>query len=148
VSLSIALIIVIKFLGGGYVQQALVSLSIGNRPLCPEDKSTHTPLRQTKLTTVFGLEVERGCKITKVAAENLDVAMIKICHLDDLDIFVGGVGDINVTCPDKDKEVLFVRFSPLLCFCFWLGWHGGGMELWTVVCAVVVEGGCGGVVWR
>ncbi len=42
VSLSLALIIVIKFLGGGYVQQALVSLSIGNNPLCPEDKSTHT----------------------------------------------------------------------------------------------------------
>jgi hypothetical protein len=43
VGLSLALIIVIKFLyGGGYVQQALVSLSIGNGPLCPEDKSTHT----------------------------------------------------------------------------------------------------------
>ncbi len=43
VGLSLALIIVIKFLGGGYVQQALVRLSIGNSPLCPEDKSTHSP---------------------------------------------------------------------------------------------------------
>ena len=41
-SLSIAIIIVIKFLGGGYIQQAWVSLSIVNGPLCPEDKSTHT----------------------------------------------------------------------------------------------------------
>jgi hypothetical protein len=40
VGLSLALKIVIKFLGGGYVQQALVSLSIGNGPLCPKDKST------------------------------------------------------------------------------------------------------------
>jgi hypothetical protein len=48
VHLSLALIIVIKFLGGGgYVQQALVSLSIGNGPLCPEDKPTHIlPERQ------------------------------------------------------------------------------------------------------
>jgi hypothetical protein len=42
VSLSLALIIVIKFLGGGNVQQALVSLSIGNGPLYPEEKLTHT----------------------------------------------------------------------------------------------------------
>jgi hypothetical protein len=42
VVLSLALIIVIKFLGGGHVQQALVSLSIGNGPLCPDDESTHT----------------------------------------------------------------------------------------------------------
>ncbi len=43
VDLRLALIKVIKFLGGGgYVQQALVSLSIGNNLPCPEDKSTHT----------------------------------------------------------------------------------------------------------
>jgi hypothetical protein len=43
VGLRIALRIVIKFLGGGgHVQQALVSLSIGNGPLYPEDKLTHT----------------------------------------------------------------------------------------------------------
>jgi hypothetical protein len=42
VGLSSALIIVIKFLGGGYIQQALASLGIGNGPLYPEDKSTHT----------------------------------------------------------------------------------------------------------
>ena len=28
--------------GGGHVQRALVSSSIGNGPLCPETKSTHT----------------------------------------------------------------------------------------------------------
>jgi hypothetical protein len=44
VGLMIALIVVIKFLGGGHVHQALVSLSIGNDPLYPEDKLTHTPL--------------------------------------------------------------------------------------------------------
>ncbi len=44
VGLILALIIVIKFLGGGYVQQALVSLSNGNGPLCLEDKSTHATM--------------------------------------------------------------------------------------------------------
>jgi hypothetical protein len=40
---SIALMIVVKRLGGGgHVQQALVSFSLGNSPLCPETKSTHT----------------------------------------------------------------------------------------------------------
>jgi hypothetical protein len=39
---SLVVRIVVKFLGGGHVHQALVSLSIGNGPLNPEDKLTHT----------------------------------------------------------------------------------------------------------
>jgi hypothetical protein len=43
VSPSIALMIVVKRLGGGgHIQQALVSFSLGNGPLCPETKLTHT----------------------------------------------------------------------------------------------------------
>jgi hypothetical protein len=44
--------------------------------------------------------------------------MVKICLLGALNIYVGGVGDVNVTCPDKVEEVFFVRFSPLLAFVF------------------------------
>ncbi len=55
VGLRIALIIVIKFLGGGHVQQAFVSLSIGNDPLYPEDKLTqaspHKPLPRNDMDT-------------------------------------------------------------------------------------------------
>jgi hypothetical protein len=95
-------------------------------------------------TTVFGLKVKRGCKIEKVAVEILDATMVKIRLLDVLDIYVGGVVDINVTCPDEVEEVFFVHFPPLLCFCFWLGRHWGGE--WGR--GVVVGGGCGCVVWR
>ncbi len=99
---------------------------------------------------VFSLEVERGCKIAKVTVEIFDVTMVKICLLDELDHFIRGVGDINVTSPDKVKEVFFVCFSPLLCFYFWLGWHWGGSGVAEIggVCAVVVGGDCGGVVWK
>jgi hypothetical protein len=42
---------------GGHVQQALVSLSIGNDPLYPEDKLTHT-----YLTAFFMAEDENNKK--------------------------------------------------------------------------------------
>ncbi len=41
----------------------------------------------------------------KVVAEILDVAMGKILLSNVLDIFVGAVGDINVSCPDEAKEI-------------------------------------------
>jgi hypothetical protein len=36
------MIVVKRLGGGGHVQQALVSFSLGNGPLCPETKLTHT----------------------------------------------------------------------------------------------------------
>jgi hypothetical protein len=47
--------------------------------------------------------------------------MSKILLSDGLDIFEGGVGNINVTFLDKVGEVFFVRFSPVLCFYFLCG---------------------------
>jgi hypothetical protein len=49
---SLVLRIIVKFLGGRHVQQALVSLSIGNGPLNLEDKLTHTPTYQKGETAI------------------------------------------------------------------------------------------------
>jgi hypothetical protein len=78
----------------------------------------------------------------------LDILMIKICFLNVLNICVGGVGDINVTCPDKVKEVFLSNFPYF--FAFVLAWEALGEEwgcgwlcvlwLWEVVEAVL----CGG----
>ncbi len=45
------------------------------------------------------------------------------------------------------EEVFFSAFLHCFAFTFGLG-DIGGMRLQRVVCAVVVGGGCGGVVWR
>ncbi len=78
--------------------------------------------------------------------EILDAVMGKILPLDVLNIFVGGVGSINVAFTDEVGEVFLVRFSPVLCFYFWRGWQLGGgvglqlcvMWLWQVVVVVAV----------
>jgi hypothetical protein len=73
VSLNLALIIVIRFLGGGHVQQALVRLSIGNGPLYPEDKITHIPLLKTgALASTHDLFYELTMKKLEINQGRLD----------------------------------------------------------------------------
>ncbi len=74
--------------------------------------------------------------------EILDVAMVKICLLDVLDIYVGGVGDINVTCPDEVKEVSLSAFPQCFAFAFGLGGIGGD---WVLESCVLC--GCGRWLW-
>ncbi len=70
--------------------------------------------------------------------------MGKILPLDILDIFMGGIVDINLSFPDKIREVFLVHFSPVFCFNFLRDWHWGGSGVVeSVVYAVVVGGGCG-----
>ncbi len=75
--------------------------------------------------------------------------MVKINLSDVLNIYVGGVGDINITCPDEVKEVFFCLLFPtaLLLLLAWeaLGGEWGCREfcmlwLWEMVVAVL----CGG----
>jgi hypothetical protein len=57
-------------------------------------------------TTVFGLEVESGCKIAKVAVKILDVLMVKLCLLDVLGIYVGLVVIPRGTVCPKSCRIL------------------------------------------
>ena len=55
-------------------------------------------------TTVFGLEVRQGCKISKVVAKTNWVMMSEVWDADGINVLDGGFVSINNVCPRKVLE--------------------------------------------
>jgi hypothetical protein len=70
--------------------------------------------------------------------------MSNILLLSGLDIFEGGVNDINVTFLDEVEEGFFVAFPHCFAFIFCVGGIGGGVGCGE--CCVCC--GCGRWVWQ
>ena len=87
---------------------------------------------------ILDFEVPRCRIFTEIAAEIPFVAVPKMKVSDLVDIWVGGVGNINELPVDKVSKKVPIGLPPLLCFVGFLGLHGAVM--WRMGSGVVLWG--------
>ncbi len=93
---------------------------------------------------LLNFEVPRGRVITEIPAEILFAAVPKMMVSDLIDIWVGGVGNINQLPVGEVGKKVPVGLPPLLCFVVassgiwqkWGDWSGVVLVLWCVILVI------------
>ena len=73
--------------------------------------------------SIFGLEVESSREVLQVLAKISIVVVAEMLLTHCLNVLVGEVPNVYLSCLNEFVKVVPIGFPPLLCFVGCIGWH-------------------------
>ncbi len=77
--------------------------------------------------SIFGLEVESSKEVLEVLAKISNAAVAEMLLTHCLNVLMGEVPNVCLSCLNEFVKVVPIGFPPLLCFVGCLGWHLANM---------------------